>query len=67
MKRGMKRFWKKKRPRCGLAGDGDVCDRKLQRSAIASFGALRYRLRRLPCSTPYDSWRVIGGDASDNC
>ena len=37
---------RKKRPHCGLAGDGNVCDRKLQRFAIAIFGALRAALLR---------------------
>ena len=35
-------FRGKKRPHCGLAGDGDFRDRKSRRFAIAIFGALRY-------------------------
>ena len=33
-------FQRKKRPRCGLADNGDVCDRKSRRFAIAIFSAL---------------------------
>ena len=33
-------FHGRKGPRCGLVGDGDLCDRKSRRFAIAIFGAL---------------------------
>ena len=37
-------FWGRKRPHCGLAGDGDVCDRRSRRFVIAAiFGALSSR------------------------
>ena len=36
-------FRGKKHPHCSLAGDGDVCDRKPRRFAIANFGALTLR------------------------
>ena len=39
-------FKEKRRPHCGLAGDGDVCDKKSQRFVIAIFGALTLRAVR---------------------
>ena len=52
------RFFRgKKRPHCGLTGDGDVRDRKSLRFAIAIFGALRIRVTLL-CGQVLSGWAL---------
>ena len=50
------------RPHCGLAGDGDVCDRKPREFAIAIFGALTtslYNKSRDSCAMPHKNRHQI--------